>query len=770
MSDRHPALHRLFCNLTAAGLAAALAAALATLLAMPAGAQLLPQVEEEELDEADTLAVEVRAPGVASDEVKELFAEAEEIFQSADQPASLPLFGTLVDLLEAERLTRGLDPEARHLLVRCLSYRAQVHFNLGEVEMVSEDLRQMLQVDPDAELDRDLVSPKLVQQFESVRDQTVGLVDFILEPPDAKVLVDGDEADALSGPVGMLAGTHDVEILRAGYAPQRQQLDVQAGRSTSVEVFLERDSPVLIVQTQPVGARVLLDDREMGVTEAAEADGGAAAVIPGAIVRARDFSKELVLDDLEVGSHVLEVRKDGYRSFRREIGLYDLLDYPMQPIVLEPESGRLTFQNMPVDAVIRVDGEVVGPDAPGASRPTVTLPPGDHHVTVTSGASRMFSTRLKLADRQTIEVRVRLRPGLTFLGVLGGDEGSAGDLRRLLRGAFGEAGQWALIDRADDGPQLLRGQGVDAAALRALARGGPQPTDIDWRAVQAHVDREATGLVYMVAVLDNDLLASEATLWIWPAAPGPPRPDSLSLPMGDRVAAERQLQAFDRTVPLRRSRFGALAVDTESLPHPVVAQVTPAGPAEAAGIQVGDQILGFQGTPIQTRRQLEDRMLVAEPGETVEIAVRGAQGTRAVKVPLDSSPWIVAGQAIEGTSGVGALTWSRLVLMEEEVDRREQWVVRLDQALLQLHSGDAEGAVRQLRDVDAPQNSHGVGRATVDYWLGIALSRLGPRFRDAAVEALQRAAGVPGARLGHDDDAWLAPRAEARLQALGSGG
>ena len=169
---------------------------------------------------------------------------------------------------------------------------------------------------------------------------------------------------------------------------------------------------------------------------------------------------------------------------------------------------------------------------------------------------------------------------------------------------------------------------------------------------------------------------------------------------------------------------------------------------------------------LRYRRQLEDRLLVAEPGETVEIAVRGTSGTRSVRVSLDTSPWIVAGR--EGEL-VDALTWARLVLLDETTDPRERWVIRLDQALLQLRAGDPEGAVRQLRNVEAPQTSHGVGRATVDYWLGIALSRLGPRFRDAAVEALQRAAAVPGARLDHDDDAWVAPRAEARLHALRTG-
>jgi hypothetical protein len=53
--------------------------------------------------------------------------------------------------------------------------------------------------------------------------------------------------------------------------------------------------------------------------------------------------------------------------------------------------------------------------------------------------------------------------------------------------------------------------------------------------------------------------------------------------------------------------------------------------------------------------------------------------------------------------------------------------------------------------------------------LGIALTALGPSYRDAAVQAFERAAAEPQARLFHNDGPYVAPRAAARLAALGGG-
>ena len=105
--------------------------------------------------------------------------------------------------------------------------------------------------------------------------------------------------------------------------------------------------------------------------------------------------------------------------------------------------------------------------------------------------------------------------------------------------------------------------------------------------------------------------------------------------------------------------------------------------------------------------------------------------------------------------------------MAEEASPEERWVIQLNQALILLRASEWEEAARRLRAIEAPQSSHGVSQAAVDYWLGIALAAAGAQYQDDARALFDRAAGSPGARQLHHDGAFLAPRARARLTALG---
>jgi len=84
-----------------------------------------------------------------------------------------------------------------------------------------------------------------------------------------------------------------------------------------------------------------------------------------------------------------------------------------------------------------------------------------------------------------------------------------------------------------------------------------------------------------------------------------------------------------------------------------------------------------------------------------------------------------------------------------------------------MHAGIWEDTVRTLRAIEDAPTGAGVGQATVEYWLGIALTALGPNYRDTAIQAFRRAAADPDARLFHNDGPWVAPRATARLTELG---
>jgi hypothetical protein len=174
--------------------------------------------------------------------------------------------------------------------------------------------------------------------------------------------------------------------------------------------------------------------------------------------------------------------------------------------------------------------------------------------------------------------------------------------------------------------------------------------------------------------------------------------------------------------------------------------------------------------PVQSRAQLEARLAAAESGETLDLAVQSA-GTatsagvaRNLRLEVGSSPNLIGEQGDDEV--LPALAYTQLVLLEEKTPPAELWVVQANQAFLLLRAGDLEGGVRKLRAVRAPQVSHGVGQAAIDYSLGLALLRLGDTYREAAIAAFERAAKATGGRLGHHDGPYLQPRAASRLEEL----
>ena len=687
---------------------------------------------------------------------------------SADQPAALPLLAQVIDPLEALAAGGHLDEPARRLLASALAYRVQVLFNQGESALVPPALERLLEVDAGFALDPAQVSPKLLDLFGKLRAKKVGDVGLVLDPADAEVYVDGRRIeDPQARPLGLLAGRHELWLKRPGHEEQRRELEVTAGKVLTLEISLPRKSPVLRLFTKPQQTEVYLDGERFGQTQGTA---GTGFLTEGnETYRKEEFSAELVIDGLEPTEHTLEVRKPGFRPYRSELVLDQLVDYPMPPIVLEPESGQLNFNDFPPGATITIDGKVTSPDIPGASRPQVTLPPGEHHVMVSQGAGRMFSSRLLLSDRQTVEVNVKLRPGFAFLGVLGADRTGAESLALTLKQALEGSGRFTVVEP----PQPLTLPGITVESLRqaAEAAAAGRPDQLDWQAVQAK-SAEMPALLYALAVLSNDLVASEATLWVWAASPGPARPDRLRIAVGESAEVERVRAIFERRIALSRPSFGALVVDSAAAPHPVVIDVTPESPAAIAGVLPGDLVIGLAGVPVQSRAQLEKRLAAAEIGEKLDLAVQSggtasaAGNARNLQLEVGASPNLIGEQGEDDL--LPALAFTQLLLLEEKTPPPDLWVVQANEAFLLLRSGDTEGAVRKLRGIRAPQVSHGVGQAAIDYALGLALLRLGDSYTEAARAAFQRAAQVPGARLGYHDGPYLHPRASTRLDELKS--
>ena len=93
------------------------------------------------------------------------------------------------------------------------------------------------------------------------------------------------------------------------------------------------------------------------------------------------------------------------------------------------------------------------------------------------------------------------------------------------------------------------------------------------------------------------------------------------------------------------------------------------------------------------------------------------------------------------------------------------WLLQLELASILFAQGEAESAVRQLRRIEAPGRG-GLGRETVEYMSGLALSELAdrdPEYGNQAVALFSDLETAENSRLGSDRGASIAAR--ARLHA-----
>lgn len=723
---------------------------LTALLAMPSHGQLV--VEDLPLEEQ-----------LVSDEIEQVFASANELFDTIDQAESIPLYTRVIDELRPMSITG--DERVVELLRTSLVQRAQANYNFGETDAAQADIETLVRLAPGYEIDRDAASERIVRMFDTVRERLVGYAEFLVDPVDAKVRIDGATVPTDSGPVPILAGSYTATVDRPGHQSTETEFEVKADRSSTVEVALERTSAVLMLHTRPPGATVYVNGREALRTEGT----AGAEFVPDGQAAAYDraeFSDIAYIEDLQPGRTEVEVRMPGYRSFSTAVDIDGMVDVPIGAVVLEQQAGTLALRDLPTDAEVRIDQEVARPQRGARGLAEIPLAPGNYRVSISQGVFGRFETNVEIADARATEVVVELRPALVTLGVLGGDEVASRKLSSAIADTFQSKREWALLDHSAAAAPLLSELALSARRLRQLVAGNAE-AKVDWASVQEAFDRSLPGSVYVLGVLSDDLLAAEASLWIWPAAPGPAQPELRIVRLDENDPLAEIGGAFQPELSPIRPTFGGSVIDTPVAPGPVLVDVVPGRPAANAGLMPGDAITALNGVPVYSAALFFDALIDTEVGDTVTLEIVRAGETMNAELVTEPSFTVID---LSDPTRLAAPVAAAVAAELQSESEWPRWVLKLNQARILLNAGDAEAAVRELREIDRAQvpgvDQVGLGPGTIDYWLGFALERAGPRYLDRAREAYERAAAAPDARFLHDDGPRIAPRAWARLQRL----
>ena len=701
--------------------------------------------------------------------IQRAFDEAEALFENLQQSQALELFTQVVDSLMPTARAGTLSEAERDMLLRSLSYRARAGFNVGQSDIVDRDLEAAIRLEPGFDCAPRLISPGLIEACTSLRSELVGRLELLVSPSDAEIQLDGRPMAAEVGPIDIMAGPHLVTVNRPGYAGERVSIDVEPGEMPTLhEVVLTRVSAVLQILTRPAGATVHVNTVRYGPTEGEARPGPSRPrQIEGHPVG--EFSDELTVPGIRPGAVSVVVTLDGFRTARRDLNLAEPADYPTH-FVLERAEGTVMFDGLPGGSTVEIgrQGDEMRVVTLDAGR--LTLPIGVYDLAVAHPDAGFYQDTATVIDRREYLVPVRLRPSLTVLGILGDDPVGRETLIRALGDALGGVEEWTLQDRTEAGASILEDAGLTSERLRRRLNSRViQDDPIDWEAVQDSSAREGRSSVYLTAVLDNDLSATYADLWMWRSAPDSALASRVRVPLsaGDGQAAASAIRRAFSDIQLGRPWVGALLIDVDSESGPFVVDVTDASPAKQAGLEPGDVIVAVNGLAPAGAASVY-RALADSAGGVLTLQIARDGVALEIELAAGDSPLVElrGGGDIAYAAAAAGLAAARMRQSSEQPD----WVWELNDAATRLHGGDLEGALEILRRTQrfAPDGL-GVGRGTFDYWLGTAFTMAGPEFRTQAQQGFARAAEDAGARLGHNDGPWVAPRARARLAWLTGG-
>lgn len=229
------------------------------------------------------------------------------------------------------------------------------------------------------------LDPEAARAGRNARMKSVILVES--EPANATViLVDENDREVTRGeaPLEYTAdpGRYALRLEHPEYRSTRTPVQVTAGRYYIFHIEMSQPPAFLQVVTDPPGARVYLDDPDVG---------SVGSTPYGDVVR--------------TGRHTLWVERAGYQPVEREIeiglGQEEAFDIPLERLPF----GEANILTNVEDARVEIDGEEIGV-APVRHQ----LPEGEHVLRVRSDGMKDFETPFTVSNGQSTRMLVRLNP------------------------------------------------------------------------------------------------------------------------------------------------------------------------------------------------------------------------------------------------------------------------------------------------------------------------------------------------------------------------
>ena len=665
------------------------------------------------------------------DAARQLMTSATAEFGSPRQGRSIAQLEQVIGILEPLRQQAALPPLGRDLLVQAYEMQGRAYFNIGLSDKAAQAFRQLVQLKPQHSLDRERVSPKVVDFFLTVKKALVGQIAVSSKPAGARVTLNGELLGLTDFfPLEVLAGSYTLEITREGYASETRSVTIAPRAVEALEVTLTRTAATCFFVTQPAGVEIWIDG-ELRATSAGTPLPDAQEELRAKGLDPDRSSARTAVGNLSLGAHAIELRRRCYEPIKTSVEVPEARDYDIEPVRLEDSRASLQLSSDPPGARILLDGELKGVTPMHLDG----VCSGAHRLEVRHSAGK-FLQELTLSRNEDLALDCPIRPTLAFLGVVASATADARVLADAEATIFANLAKISSLNLArpqrEQVAHLLEAEGVTLADL--LPRSGANA-----ETVKRATERLAAGLDvqgFLIAQLLEERLLRTTTLHL--LAAGNSTPDSKDVVFAD-AAAYRDLQAaLDRVVPLQRTWLGLITVDVKGLDGVGALRVVPGSPA-ASAIQPGEVVVSADGRPLARTADLLEVMAVKKPADRLALSVRGPGGQRTVEVTLGATPQ-------EVPLNDPAILYNKLMMDLRQVvegypGTPSAALAQLNLALCAMHFGDYVSAHEHLLKArsELPAGA-GLSQGTALYYLGLALERLGYPQDAAAAYAAAAAA------------------------------
>lgn len=324
------------------------------------------------------------------------------------------------------------------------------------------------------------------------------------DPPNANVLVDGAVAGRTPFQGELQPGEHVVAVEADGRMREERKVVAREGRDASVSFALAPlpRTPAIAVESEPIGALVILDDKERGRTPflaplakgrhqlvlkleghrevgtdfamPADRDLGIRLDLPvGAGTGSRltltsaPSGAKVAIDGKEIGitpwagevrpgNHKVAVTNKGFVKEERIVQVQPNRDADVTfALNREPGPGRLHVETEPPEAVVSIDGQQAG-----TSPYTGDVAPGEHTLEVANDGYKTIQQQLQLDPGQQLSLKLALQ------------QAQAGQVPPLLAVASDPQGASLFVDGRLIGPTPIKARSTPGPHEIKLALDG----------------------------------------------------------------------------------------------------------------------------------------------------------------------------------------------------------------------------------------------------------------------------------------------------------